>query len=517
MPNERPEFLQLQKGDDVPSVRDRLSFIHGKRVLLIWPEEGTALNRKLDLVLIQREAMRRAIQVALVTHDPQVIQHAAELNISTFETIGASERARWKRGRSKVFTHRFQRPQDTPEPDELMPVASRVRSDEPERVGVWRALMRLVVLLLLLAVTAAAVIVIVPGATVTIAPAHEIVTVEVPLTADFETTDLDVENAIIPATRLSVTVEETGTVPTTGLQELADIPAQGTVVFVNQTGSAVTIPAGTTLSTSAGTPILFRTLEEGRLAAGVGQQLEVPIEALQGSAGEIGNVDSGLINTVIGDLAERVTVRNMTPTFGGMSRSIAAVSQADQDLLLATVRQQLQARAYEEMLPRLDASQFLILETIHIAQERSDWTTFSASVGQAADSLTLTMRAIVEATAINEQFGQQVAYTRLSQYIPRGQEIRPETITYQRGPVQQIFQDGRVMFSITGSARIASPVNVQQIQEQLAGRTPDEAMAYLLSSLDLDESSLPQIMISPNWFGRMPILPVRITVRVLEA
>src|SRR5262245_53684722 len=120
MPSERPEFLQLEKGDDVPSVRDRLSFIHGKRVLLIWPEEGTVLTRKLDLVLIQREAMRRAIRLALVTHDPQVIQHASELNISTFETIGASERARWKRGRSKVFTTRWQRPKDEPEPDGLI-------------------------------------------------------------------------------------------------------------------------------------------------------------------------------------------------------------------------------------------------------------------------------------------------------------------------------------------------------------------------------------------------------------
>ena len=125
MAKDRPEYIQLDTSDDVTSVRDRLSFHRGNRVLLIWPEDGTVLTRKLDLVLTQREAMRRSIRLALVTHDPQVIQHAQELNISTFETIGSSERAKWRRGRSKVFTTRWQKPQDEPIPADLTEVTSR--------------------------------------------------------------------------------------------------------------------------------------------------------------------------------------------------------------------------------------------------------------------------------------------------------------------------------------------------------------------------------------------------------
>ncbi len=83
----KAEYVQLETGDDVASVRDRLSFLRGQRVLLIWPEEGTVLTRKLDLVLVQRDAMRRAIRLALVTHDPIVTQPAAEPTISTFQTI----------------------------------------------------------------------------------------------------------------------------------------------------------------------------------------------------------------------------------------------------------------------------------------------------------------------------------------------------------------------------------------------------------------------------------------------
>jgi hypothetical protein len=72
----KPDYLQLEPTDDATTVRDRLAFTNGRRILLIWPADGTALTRKLDLVLIQREAMRRAVRVALVTHDPQVIKNA---------------------------------------------------------------------------------------------------------------------------------------------------------------------------------------------------------------------------------------------------------------------------------------------------------------------------------------------------------------------------------------------------------------------------------------------------------
>src|SRR5688572_26645758 len=124
----KPEYIQLEAGEDIASVRDRLSFIRGKRVLVIWPETGTALIRKLDLVFLQREARRRVIQLALVTHDPQVITHASELEISTFETIKEAENSKWKRGRTRVFVQRHHKPEHEPEPEDLMPIASRVRN-----------------------------------------------------------------------------------------------------------------------------------------------------------------------------------------------------------------------------------------------------------------------------------------------------------------------------------------------------------------------------------------------------
>lgn len=514
---ERPEFIQLEQGEDAPSVRDRLSFIHGKQVLLIWPESGTVLTRKLDLVLVQREAMRRAIRLALVTHDPQVIKHAEELNISTFETIGASERARWKRGRSKVFASRFRRPKDSPEADELMPVASRVRAEDTPESRTGRLLSRGALLLFVLGLVAVIAYVLVPSATVTLTPAQTAIKAEVTIIADRNATDLDIENGLIPATLLSVMVEDNSSIETSGLQDLAEIPAQGTVVFVNQTNGFVRVPAGTTVSTSSGTPVLFRVTEETSIPAGVGQQSEARIEALLSSAGEVGNLESGLINTIIGPLSEQATVRNLSETYGGLSRTVRAVHQNDVDRILAIARQQIQSRAYLEILPRLDASQILIEDTIHIAEEREDWTTLSAPVGTATDQITLTMRANVEALAFNEAFAQQIVLAQLSRQIPRGRELKPETIVYERGPFTHVDPiTGQITFTMTGNGFVTEQIDSAQIQQGIAGLSPAEAALFIRTRAELFDGSEPEISITPSWFTQLPLLPMRIKVMITE-
>jgi hypothetical protein len=298
---------------------------------------------------------------------------------------------------------------------------------------------------------------------------------------------------------------------------LADVPARGSVVFINQTSRRVEIPAGTTVSTSAGTPILFRTTQDVAVPAGVGQQLEVPIEALQGSAGGIGNVDAGLVNVVGGPLADLVTVRNLAPTTGGESRTLGAISPNDRERLLDTVRQQLQARAYTEMLPRLSETQFIIIETLRIPEEREDWMTFSGNPGDVADSLTLTMRAVVEAIAVDEQFGWDIAFTRMQQEIPVGRELRPETVTYERGPVLGIDAERRIAFVLVGSGTVFGQVNVGLLRERLAGRSLDDAQGYLLSEVDIEEGTAPHISLSPDWFGRLPLVPMRISIDLQDA
>lgn len=503
------EFVQIEAGEDSASVRDRLSFLRGKSVLLIWPEEGTALTRKLDLVLVQREAMRRAIRLAIVTHDPQVIQNARELNISTFETIGASQRGRWKRGRTKVFANRWQKPESELDPQDLMSVASRVRT--APRLPLPLAL-RFLLLLTVIGAVAAVAYFLLPGATVTIRVASISVSAESVVTASTSAQSVDVEQGIIPARLQPVEIQETGTRETTGVQDLSDTFASGTVVFINRTDRTIDIPAGTIVQTTAGTPIRFITVADTQLPAGNDQRAEAPIEAAADSSGTRGNVDAGLINAVSASWSADVTVTNLLPTSGGDDRVLPVVTETDRDRLRGAVRQQLFARALGELQRAVTAPEFVIEETLRIREERDEWVQYSAAVGEIADSITLDLRAIVDSVVVNARFGERVAFAGLGREL-RGRAIDPATIEYTRGSVTNIADDGTVTFNMTASAVVTAQIDTALIARGVVGMTPGEAQAYIASVAAL--ASEAEIEIQSPWGGdRLPLLPLRISVVV---
>lgn len=506
------EYVQLDTNDDVVTVKDRLSFIRGRRVLLIWPEEGTTLTRKLDLVLVQREADRRAIQLALVTHDENIVEHAKDLNISTFETIRTSERERWKRGRKKVFMPRYHKPSHEPEPEDLKPVASRIIKRNRRRSQARYLIERLVILALLIGVITAIGYVTLPSATVIITLQEQEIETTVNITADTLVQSVDIANNTIPAQVIRATVETTATVPTTGIQNLDSASAIGTVTFTNQTDTAVDIPANTTLSTSAGIPILFRTINAVTIPAGIGERIDTAVEAAQSSAGGIGNVEAGMINSIVGPLGDAITVINLSGTTGGENRSVNVVTDADMLNLLNSARVQLQSIAYTEIQTRITDNQLIIIESIRIEEERNDWTTYSHDIGDVTDNLSLTLRAVVSAIVIDDRFGQQITLAQLSTQIPAGKSLQPESITYTRGPLVSQESTNRVTFTATSTANIIQQIDLTQLQEQLAGKNLADAQRIIALQVETNIATPPQILISPEGFSQLPILPIRIEI-----
>ncbi len=511
----KPEFVQIEAGEDVVSLKDRLSFYRGSRVLLVWPEEGTALRRKLDLVLIQREAMRRAIRLALVTHDSEVIKNAIELNISTFETIGASEHSRWKRGRAKVFTNRYQRPDAAPEPDDLKDVASRVRSERTVPPMILRLGVRITVMIMLLAILGVLAYIVIPSATIALTLAEQVIEAEVSVTVDPElrTRQVDVENAIVPAVILRADVTDTASILATGTAESDAARARGDVEFINRTSSVVAIPLNTQVSTDRNNPVVFRTTRETVVPAGVGQTVVVPVEAIPASAGEIGNVAEDQINVVVGPLENSVNVTNPTAMFGGENRAVFVISEADRASLLRQMNAQLQFRASQDMNAQLDANQFVIQETIRLVPQ-SELIQFSAEVGDRAEVLAVTMSAQVEALAVDELRAQEIVFARMSAQIPRGRVIDPASIRYVLGPAMIDPATGSVSFSMSGSVRVRGQLDRTVLRDRVAGENIDDVIEYLSREIDLADGVEPQVFLSPDWFSRLPILPSRIVIDV---
>ena len=507
------EHLYLEASDTVVTVRKRLSALRGSRVLLIWPAAGAPLRRKLDLVLIQREAYRRALQLALVSTDRHVIAHAAELNISCFESIETSQTERWKRGRQKRFLPRFHKPSADLQSDDLALIAARI--ENRKRHSPWRsAIERFVVLVMLAGVIGAAFYIILPGAVIEATLAQEDIVAIVDIIADRKATAVNIERGLIPARTLLQTVETSATIPTSGAFWLDSVSAAGVVTFTNLGETSVIIPARTILGTSAGEPILFETVANVFVPAGSGRSVDATIEAREGYRGSIGNVSAGMINTVFGSLTDSVSVINLAPIAGGGVRSVNVVAAEDQTRLLESVRIQLQSLAFEQMRSQLSDSQIIMIESIRIEEERKEWTNFSADVGTMTSELSLTMRAVVSAIAIDDRYGRQIALGRLRAMLPPGKTILAGSSDYARGPFALGAHDGQIRFTARASATVVAELDADTLRAALAGRSLSEAKDLLRARHEISAADPPVFSLFPPSLDKMPILSIRIELRL---
>ena len=507
------KLIQLEAADTVVSLRERLARFRSRRVLLIWPANAALFRRKLDLVLIQREAYRRAIQLALVSQDKTVIAHAAELNISCFASIAASAKERWKRGRQKVFLPRYHKPSADLQPDDLALIAARI--ENRKRHSPWRtALERLIVLALLIGLSGAALYLILPSAVVELSLYEEEVTAVVDIVADRKAETINFDRGIVPARTLRETVETTASIPASGTYWLDSVSSAGLVTFTNLGDERVTIPEGTILATSAGEPILFETVADVVVPAGIGQSVDATVEAREGFRGSIGNVGAGMINTVFGALADSVSVINLAPAAGGGNRSVKVVNAQDRARLHDSVRIQLQSLAFDKMRSALSDKEIIVIESLHIEDERKEWANFSAEVGTMTSELTLTMRAVVSALAVDEQHGRQIALTKLKANLAPSQELAPASFDYTRGPFALGPTEGQVQFTAASSATVAATLDIDSLRRRLAGLSLNKAGDLLANLPEISDPIPPVLTVYPHGLETMPILPFRIDLRV---
>ncbi len=504
--------LQLEPYDDAVSVSDHLNFVDARRVLLLWPPQGRVLTRKLDLLLVQRQAARLGVALALLTSDPDVMEHAHDLNISVFPDEQTAARTRWKQPREAVFAAPPRANEDA------AAVAQRVAElrGRPLTPGEWRLRQvgRWVLFFGLIVMLFTGLMLATPSATVTLTPASRQVFETVSIIADPALTDIDIENYQMPASVVSLQATAHVTVEATGFETAGASLAQGLVTLRNSTDAPFLIPLNTIVATSTTLPIRFATQIETTLPAGDSATVQVPVQALPEHAGSEGNVDPGAINRVEAEFADAVTVTNPNATYGGARQDVKTVTRSDHERLIVLGRQQLLQNTRDLLLHQLTGQQFLVPGSLVIIEERPEWTHYSSVIGDVTDSVTLNLRATVQAVVVDERQAQQVAFAGLAPYIQPGLEVSPQALTFTRGEIVSIAPDGRVTFLMTVRGNLSVAIDPGYVREVVTGRTISDARRRLESELLLDPNRPPQIDTWPAWFNRLPLLPVRIDVKV---
>ncbi len=499
----KEQILHLDPHDDFLSARDKMGWVQTERVLLVWPARGQVLQRKLDLVLLHRHAHRLGAHLGLVTADDSIRDYAADLGVPVFPSVEASRKMKW---RSRVPRLKPDRRQPPPDPQ-----AIRARRAPPRSLPRWADwVLKFVFFILGLSGVLALAYALIPAATITLTPASHALTVTAELVADANLTQA--EATTIPARLIRVEVEDAGLTPTTGTRDVPDKPATGVVVFTNIAGTAASIPAGTGVRTTSGASIRFVTTKAANLEGRIGAAVEVPIKAVD--PGPAGNVPGGLINAIDGPLGLQLAVTNPAATQNGTVTQKAAVVEADRALVRAELLEKLRLAAVTAVQAQLQPGEFLVADSITITRVIAE--TYDHSVGEAADTINLTLRLAASGLVINENDARLVAQDQLTAQVPADASLLAGQTQFVRAPALSLDAEGRAHFTVTITGATVPRIDPGAIQRLVQNQTLAEASRRLLTELSLAQP--PRLELRPAWYAqawpRLPVMLFRIEVIV---
>lgn len=504
----KEQILHLDPHDDYVSARDKMGWVQTARVVLVWPPHGHVLNRRLDLVLLHRHAHRLGAQLALVSGDAKVHEHAGELGLPVFGSVEATRKMRW---RSRVPRVRPIRRQPRPNTDVIRTTLFTQQQAAPS--GQWFTALRIALFTLGVAALLFLAYSLIPSATITLTPAAQPVSATVNITADVNAiVSADAPLGLIPARTIRVEVQNTQVTATTGQIEVPDQPAVGKVVFTNLVGTAAFIPQGTSVRTITGTNVRFITRKAANIEGRIGATVEVEIEAVE--RGPVGNVNATTINGIDGPLGTQLAVTNPLPTNGGSVQQRSAVAPQDRERLRAQMLNDLQVSAVSAVEAQLQPGEFLVSQTLTLTQVLAE--SFDRAVGEPTDAISLTLRIAATGLAINELDAQQAATKAIQAQIPTSATLTAESLQFTRNLQITLDDAGRAQFEMMASGSLVEAVDTEVVRTLVKNQSVEMAGALLQNSFKL--ATKPSITLWPEWlaqwYGYIPWLPLRIDVVV---
>lgn len=496
------QIIQLESHDDSLSTRDKMGWSQTGQILLVWPPRGRILNRKLDLLLLQRHSKSLGVKLAIVSNDSEVIHNAEQLGLPVFENTRQALDTPWRGKRRRIV--RIRREQPLPDLDTLRERSKQMPGKWENHPGV-----RIFAFLISLTALLAIVSLFIPSAELKLSPRRKLQEINMKVIGSPVFTIINIAGEI-PLQNVTVIVEGNDLITTTGSLQFPDKHAIGAVRFTNLTEEDIDIPEGTIVSTLGSNPIRFATTRSGQLMGGIGKNTMVSTKALL--PGEVGNVLEDSLLAIEGPLGLRIAATNPMPTHGGSDKLVPAASAKDK----ATLNKQLQSTLRETALAELKQNQHpgdILLEDSLVLSEIIE-RKFDPSENQPANTIELNLRIKFEAFIARgrdiENLAIQVLDANLpDQYIPVQETL---IVNHSSQPTfidEEIYEWEMILFRDT-----VANIDDGNAINQILGLNLSQASQRLSDSFDLRNT--PDISIEPYWWPRLPYLPFRIQISQSE-
>lgn len=486
------QIIQLEPQDDLASVSDKLAWVQAPRLLLVWPDRGRLLRRRLDLVLLARAAAARGIQIGIVTRDPVVLEQAAALGLAIFRSSTRLPEAGWGAAPSTPGTLPAR-----PSP-RLAVVAPARAVPRPLPRGLRASLIALVGAALM-----AALVVLLPSATITLSPVRTDAAYNLALTLD-PRADTTHTAGILPARPLTRTLNGSIRVTTTGTTRVASAAAGGQVTFINQTEEAVLVPMGTGVLPSGRPDLRFETVEDVTLDSGRGASGQARVVASR--PGSSGNLPSGTLNAIDGPLGLEAAVVQPEAMTGGTEAERPAVAAADQANAERLLTEQLLAQAAADLQAALASDEELAETSVRVVNTAQ--REFDRPAGAAGDSVGLAMTLEIAALSYRPSQLESAVEMALAEREDAGARTVPGSRRVRPAQGDPAHPD---VLNVVVEQQLFSPPDLQQVRQRARGLRMAEAASELGKLEGL--ASSPAVILRPTWWPVLPWLEVRIEVR----
>lgn len=498
----KTQIIHLESHDDTNSVKDKMDWSQTPRVLLIWPEKTRVLADRLDLVLLERHCTAMGSQLALVTSHPDVQYHARVAGIPTFNAKEKAQSRPWHRSDRFYRRRQVQRTLLTPKEVDL--------SDRPPQrpypeidLPYWGELT--VFTIAVFAVLAIATLFL-PRTQITFPPQRRWDEITLRMQSGPGIRESHISGTV-PTTERSLSVEKRDQIPASGKVALPETYASGTVEITNLTDHEIHLPKNTVLTTSGSPPVKYKTRSKVTVPAGINQQTEVEVIALQ--PGSTGNQPAGVISGISATVGADLTVNNPEPIQGGKGSYVKIPTERDREYLTDRVLDALTKSALENIKATLGPNDLLISDAPIVREIESK--TFRPAKGEPGESLTLIMRVQFAAWVVQGDdlmdFAQGVIQTS-----QRREHFQPvtESITLIHETPPSLSDEGTATWTMKLRWQNEPTIAKQDVIHRVLGQPPRRAQEQLSQAYDLDPP--PQIKIRPPWWPRLPFLPFRIEV-----
>jgi hypothetical protein len=253
--------------------------------------------------------------------------------------------------------------------------------------------------------------------------------------------------------------------------------------------------------------VRFETTRDGKVPAGVGRTLTLPIVALV--PGSAGNLSSGSLIAIEGQSGANLSATNRIATRGGSDQSMAIATQSNRESLYEALEASLRQTALEELRSSLPDGNILFTSTLtigEILEERYD-----PAENIPSDQVGLNLRVEYQALEAAQEDLNQLAESTLNASLPDG--YLPADQKIQIAPISEPILDRAnniIRWKMRASRIIKAELASMQAINQVLGQRPSTASARLASNLPLEAK--PIFEITPDWWPILPILPLRIHV-----